>query len=131
MTLWHHITTDDENQQQREARDDFMNEQPNHTPGEMLADGQTVCILADDGTERLFAKVHVWHSGGAEVGEGEASAARMALCWNSHDALVEALALALPYVTDCEGSSDFKRGVVKRHTQQIREALEKAKGPTP
>jgi len=39
------------------------------------------------------------------------------------DKLVDALLIALPYVEDCENSSEFKPGVVKKHVATIRAAL--------
>lgn len=47
---------------------------------------------------------------------------------NSHEDLLEALLVALPYVTDAfdNAESQFKPGVVLSHVKQIRSAIAKA-----
>lgn len=63
---------------------------------------------------------NTWGGPNAELANLIASAA------NAYDDLVEALLVALPYVEDCENSSDFKPGIVKKHVAAIRLALRKA-----
>lgn len=88
-----------------------------------------------------------WHSTGRYVGSGHAKmniceCSDNSGCWsNAPEAvanarliaaapeLLEALVLALPYVTDAEGFPEqFKPGVVARHVAQIRAAIAKATG---
>lgn len=60
--------------------------------------------------------------------DNEANAELIITAVNSHDALVDALTLALPYVESALEDKGYKPGVVDRMTKTIRAALALAEG---
>jgi len=79
-------------------------------------------VTADDGDKWLCASPE-WDP--EHEAESEANARLIAAA----PELLEAIVLALPYVTDAEGFPEqFKPGVVARHVAQIRAAIAKATG---
>lgn len=59
-------------------------------------------------------------------GSSQANAALIVRAVNAHDALAEALTLALPYVESALEDQGYKPGVVDRMTKTIRAALKLA-----
>lgn len=97
-------------------------DKPKHTPG-MVHLGDIVfagsgsgrghpsqSLVSQNGASVLYLSQN---SGNAEEYRFEANAARVVLCWNSHDALAEALGGLLPYVTFGDANTPAGRAVAK------------------
>jgi hypothetical protein len=96
-----------------------------HTPGPLLVSesGETIyAIHGDPPRNRFFALVQAGRRDDAPNEELAANAARLALCWNTHDQLLEAL----------EGLMELeKRGRIMpigREWDAARAAIKAAKG---
>jgi hypothetical protein len=97
-----------------------------HTEGKMIVE-----IRTPMGEGNLFVEKNEYGHReyiGSTSGNAHANAARLALCWNTHDDLVEALEAAESHLDYCGYGDEWERECAEGLPEKIASALSAARG---